>query len=36
MPGSVIFDNLAVLFAVAIAITFTKDSGTAGLSAVVG
>jgi PTS system glucose-specific IIC component len=27
---------LPVLFAIAIAITFTKDSGTAGLSAFVG
>ena len=36
LPGSVIFACLPVLFAIAIAITFTKDSGTAGLSAFVG
>jgi PTS system glucose-specific IIC component len=35
-PGKVIFSCLPVLFAIAIAITFTKDSGTAGLSALVG
>ncbi len=35
-PGQVIFDNLAVLFAVAIAITFTGDVGVAGLSSFVG
>ncbi len=35
-PGQVIFDNLAVLFAVAIAITFTGDIGVAGLSSFVG
>ncbi|MDR3329761.1 MAG: PTS transporter subunit EIIC [Mycoplasmataceae bacterium] len=36
MPGNVIFAILPLLFAIAIAITFTNDSGTAGLSAVVG
>lgn len=36
MPGQVVFDNLPVLFAIAIAITFTKDAGVAGLSAFVG
>jgi PTS system glucose-specific IIC component len=36
MPGSVIFAILPLLFAIAIAITFTNDSGTAGLSALVG
>jgi PTS system glucose-specific IIC component len=36
VPGGAIFAALPCLFAVAIAISFTKDSGTAGLSAVVG
>jgi PTS system glucose-specific IIC component len=36
MPGNVVFSNLPILFAIAIAISFTKDSGTAGLSALVG
>jgi PTS system glucose-specific IIC component len=36
MPGDIVFGCLPVLFAIAIAITFTKDSGTAGLSAFVG
>ena len=36
MPGQIVFNSLPVLFAIAIAITFTKDSGTAGLSAFVG
>lgn len=35
-PGNAIFSNLPVLFCIAIAITFTKDAGTAGLSAFVG
>ncbi len=35
-PGNIIFANLAVLFAVAIAITFTGDIGVAGLSSFVG
>jgi PTS system glucose-specific IIC component len=34
--GSAIFSALPCLFAIAIAISFTKDSGTAGLSAFVG
>ena len=36
MPGDVIFGALPVLFAIAIAIAFTKDSGPAALSALVG
>jgi PTS system glucose-specific IIC component len=36
MPGGVIFAILPLLFAIAIAITFTNDSGVAGLSALVG
>jgi PTS system glucose-specific IIC component len=36
MPGNIIFGALPVLFAVAIAISFTKDAGAAGLSALVG
>lgn len=36
LPGDVIFGALPVLFAVAIAIAFTKDSGPAALSALVG
>jgi PTS system glucose-specific IIC component len=36
LTGNVIFTILPLLFAVAVAITFTKDSGTAALSAVVG
>ena len=36
IPGNAIFSNLPILFCVAIAITFTSDAGTAGLSAVVG
>jgi PTS system glucose-specific IIC component len=36
IPGNIIFSSLPVLFAIAIAISFTKDSGTAGLSAMVG
>jgi PTS system glucose-specific IIC component len=35
-PGNIIFGALPVLFAVAIAISFTKDAGAAGLSALVG
>ena len=35
-PGNVVFSNLAVLFAIAIAITFTGDVGVAGLSSFVG
>ena len=35
-PGSVIFDNLPVLFCIAVAIAFTGDAGVAGLSAFVG
>lgn len=34
--GNVVFSALPVLFAVAIAITFTGDAGVAGLSAFVG
>ncbi|MGL5205734.1 MAG: PTS transporter subunit EIIC, partial [Metamycoplasmataceae bacterium] len=36
LPGDVIFGALPVLFAVAIAIAFTKDAGAAGLSALIG
>ncbi|GHU27024.1 hypothetical protein FACS1894152_2910 [Bacilli bacterium] len=36
MPGDIVFGCLPVLFAIAIAISFTKDSGTAALSAFVG
>lgn len=36
IPGDVIFGALPVLFAIAIAIAFTKDSGPAALSAIVG
>jgi PTS system glucose-specific IIC component len=36
LPGNIIFTILPLLFAIAIAITFTKDAGTAGLSALVG
>ncbi|MGL5204789.1 MAG: PTS transporter subunit EIIC, partial [Metamycoplasmataceae bacterium] len=36
LPGDVIFGALPVLFALAIAIAFTKDAGAAGLSALVG
>jgi PTS system glucose-specific IIC component len=36
ISGDVVFAALPVLFAIAIAISFTKDSGTAGLSAFVG
>jgi PTS system glucose-specific IIC component len=36
IPGNAIFGALPVLFAIAIAISFTNDSGTAGLSALVG
>lgn len=35
LPGDAIFGALPVLFAIAIAITFTRDAGTAGLSALV-
>lgn len=35
-PGNAVFSILPLLFAVAIAITFTGDAGTAGLSAVLG
>ncbi|MGL5591268.1 MAG: glucose PTS transporter subunit IIA [Mycoplasmoidaceae bacterium] len=35
LPGDAIFGALPVLFAIAIAITFTRDAGTAGLSAIV-
>ena len=35
-PGNAIFSNLPVLFCIAVAITFAKDAGTAGLSAFVG
>ncbi len=34
--GNIVFANLAVLFAIAIAITFTDDAGGAALSALVG
>lgn len=34
--GDVVFANLPVLFAIAIAITFTSDAGAAGLAAFVG
>jgi PTS system glucose-specific IIC component len=36
ISGGAIFSALPALFAIAIAISFTKDSGTAGLSAFVG
>jgi PTS system glucose-specific IIC component len=36
LTGNIIFVLLPLLFAIAIAITFTKDAGTAGLSAVIG
>jgi PTS system glucose-specific IIC component len=36
VSGGAIFSALPALFAIAIAISFTKDSGTAGLSAFVG
>jgi PTS system glucose-specific IIC component len=36
LTGQIIFTLLPLLFAIAIAITFTKDAGTAGLSAVLG
>lgn len=36
IPGDVIFSNLAVLFCIAIAITFANDKGVAGLAAFVG
>ncbi|MGL4948501.1 MAG: PTS transporter subunit EIIC [Mycoplasma sp.] len=36
IPGDVIFGALPVLFAIAIAIAFTKDAGPAALSALVG
>ena len=36
IPGNAVFANLPILFCVAIAITFTGDAGTAGLSAVIG
>lgn len=35
-PGDAIFGALPVLFAIAIAIAFTKDAGPAGLSALIG
>ncbi|WEK83250.1 MAG: PTS transporter subunit EIIC [Mycoplasma sp.] len=35
-PGEAVFGNLAVLFAIAIAIVFAEDSGVAGLSAFLG
>jgi PTS system glucose-specific IIC component len=35
-PGSLIFTILPLIFAIALAINFTKDSGVAGLSAVIG
>jgi PTS system glucose-specific IIC component len=34
--GNAVFSSLPVLFAIAIAISFTRDSGTAALSAFVG
>lgn len=34
--GDIVFSNLAVLFAIAIAIAFTEDAGVAGFSAFVG
>lgn len=36
VPGDAVFSNLALLFCVAIAITFANDKGVAGLAAVVG
>jgi PTS system glucose-specific IIC component len=36
LTGNIIFAILPLLFAIAISITFTKDSGTAALSSVVG
>ena len=35
-PGQVVFDNLAVLFCIAVAIAFTNESGVAGLCAFMG
>ncbi len=35
-PGDVIFGSLPIFFAVAVAISFTKDAGAAGLAAIVG
>ena len=34
-PGTIIFRCLPILFAIALAISFTKDAGMAGLSALV-
>jgi PTS system glucose-specific IIC component len=36
LTGNIIFAILPLLFAIAVSITFTKDSGTAALSSVVG
>jgi PTS system glucose-specific IIC component len=36
MPGSIIFALLPILFGIAVAITFTNDSGTAALSTILG
>ena len=36
VPGDAIFANLPVLFCIAVAITFSNDIGTAGLSAFIG
>jgi PTS system glucose-specific IIC component len=35
LPGTIIFRCLPILFAIAIAISFTKDAGMAGLSALI-
>jgi PTS system glucose-specific IIC component len=35
-PGNIVFTILPLLFAIAIAIAFTKDAGPAGLAALVG
>ena len=36
MPGQVVFDNLAILFCIAVAISFSNESGVAGLCAFMG
>ena len=36
LPGQVVFDNLAVLFCIAVAISFTNESGVAGLCSFMG
>ena len=36
LPGQVVFDNLAILFCIAVAISFTNESGVAGLCSFMG